>query len=51
MNSRTTRFLKAGVLYFAVVFGAGFLLGTVRVLMVVPHLGARGAELIDCPSC
>ena len=26
--------LKAGTLYFALVFGAGFLLGTIRVLWV-----------------
>jgi len=43
------KFLKAGVFYFAVVFGAGFLLGTVRVLIVVPRLGARVAELIELP--
>ena len=41
--------LKAGGLYFALVFGAGFLLGFVRVLWVAPALGARAAELIESP--
>lgn len=41
--------LKAGVLYFVVVFGAGFVLGTVRTLWVFPHIGARMAELMEAP--
>ena len=42
-------FLKGALLYFAVVFGAGFLLGTVRILIVAPYLGTRAAELIELP--
>jgi len=44
------RVLKAGAVYFGVVFGAGFVLGTVRVIWVVPHLGERTAELIEAPT-
>jgi hypothetical protein len=41
--------LKAGTLYFALVFGAGFMLGAPRVLWLVPKLGTRTAELIEGP--
>ncbi len=43
------RIVKAGMLYFAVAFGAGFLLGTIRVPFLVPRLGERWAELIETP--
>src|SRR5690348_7376038 len=39
--------LRAGVLYFAFVFGAGFVLGTVRTLWVVPRVSTRLAELAE----
>ncbi len=41
--------LKAGVIYFALVFGAGFVLGTIGVLWVVPRFGERMAELMETP--
>src|SRR5208337_4093029 len=41
--------VKAGVLYFALVFGAGFVLGTIRTLWVVPRVGTRTAELMEMP--
>ena len=41
--------LRAGVLYFALVFGAGFVLGPIRILWLVPRVGPRAAELIEMP--
>jgi hypothetical protein len=41
--------LKAGVLYFALVFGAGFVLGPIRILWLVPRFGTRTAELMETP--
>jgi hypothetical protein len=39
----------AGVAYFALTFGAGFVLGPIRILWVAPRLGARAAELLEMP--
>ena len=41
--------LKASLLYFVIVFGAGFVLGTIRTLWVVRHTGTRWAELMEAP--
>jgi hypothetical protein len=43
------RAMRAGVLYFAMVFVIGFLLGIIRVAFVVPRAGARVAELLELP--
>jgi hypothetical protein len=45
----TGRVLRAGLAYFGWVFGAGFLLGMVRVPLLVPRLGTRWAELLEMP--
>jgi hypothetical protein len=41
--------MKAGMLYFALIFGAGFVLGPIRILWVVPRFGTRIAELMEAP--
>ncbi|HZU44986.1 MAG TPA: hypothetical protein VE994_20070, partial [Terriglobales bacterium] len=46
MNGNAAR---AGVVHFAAVFTTGFVLGTIRVLWVLPRLGTRTAELIESP--
>jgi hypothetical protein len=43
------RVLKAGTLYFALVFGTGFVLGVIRTLWAVPRFGTRVAELMETP--
>jgi hypothetical protein len=41
--------LKAGIFYFTIVFGAGFLLGPIRILWIAPRFGTRMAELMETP--
>lgn len=43
------RILGLSLLYFTIVFGAGFLLGPVRVLLLEPQLGTRTSELLEMP--
>ncbi|MDZ7618419.1 MAG: hypothetical protein U1E05_15550 [Patescibacteria group bacterium] len=35
--------------YFSLAFGAGFIMGAIRVPFLVPRLGERSAELIEMP--
>jgi len=41
--------IQAGLAYFAIVLGTGFLLGVVRVPVLVPRIGERWAELAEMP--
>jgi len=41
--------IKAGALYFLLVFGAGFVLGPIRLRWVVPRVGTRLGELLEAP--
>jgi hypothetical protein len=43
------RVVRAGLLYFALTFGAGFLLGPIRILLIEPRVGVRAAELLEIP--
>jgi hypothetical protein len=41
--------VTAGAAYFALVFGVGFVLGTIRTLWMVPRLGIRTSEILEAP--
>ena len=43
------RILKAGLVYFLLVFGTGFALAFIRIPFLVPAFGARTAELMETP--
>ncbi|MDH5534515.1 MAG: hypothetical protein OEZ08_02945 [Betaproteobacteria bacterium] len=48
-RSTLVQTLQAGVAYFALVFGAGFVLGIIRELWAAPRFGPRAAELMEMP--
>jgi hypothetical protein len=43
------RIVQKSLLYFAIVFAAGFVLGSLRVIWLLPALGERYAELAEMP--
>jgi hypothetical protein len=46
---RLLRATKAGALYVIIVFVIGFILGTIRVLLLAPRLGETTAVIIEAP--
>ena len=44
-----TTALKAGATYFALVYLVGFVLGTLRVLLLAPRIGEIAAVLLETP--
>jgi hypothetical protein len=44
-----TRILGTAFLYFVIVFGVGFLLGPIRVLLLEPRIGTVRAALCEAP--
>lgn len=49
MRNPTRQVIAAALAYFCLVFGAGFVLGAIRVPFLVPRLGERIAELAEMP--
>lgn len=47
--TRSNSVIVAGLVYFALVFGSGFVLGMIRVPLLVPRIGVRYAELLEMP--
>lgn len=41
--------VKPALLYFFAIFGLGFVLGPIRVLLLEPHMGERAAVLAELP--
>jgi hypothetical protein len=48
-QSPTTRLVGAAALYFLIVFGAGFVLGPIRVFWLEPVIGPAAATLCEAP--
>ena len=49
MNAACLNTLRAGSVYFALVFAAGFVLGIIRELWAAPRFGIVTAELMEAP--
>ncbi len=41
--------IKAGAAYFSLIFSLGFVLGTLRVLVIMPRIGELAATLLEVP--
>ena len=49
VGSALPRAILAGVAYFSIMFAIGFVLGTVRVMVLAPALGEWGAAFAELP--
>jgi hypothetical protein len=49
LDPHVREILTAALTYFCVVFAVGCVLGTIRVLWIMPNLGVRNAELAEQP--
>ena len=43
------KLLRAAIVYWAMVFALGFVLGTIRVIWVIPLVGLMPATLLELP--
>jgi hypothetical protein len=48
-SNTSMKLFTSSAKYFAIVFGVGFVFGTVRVVWLVPTVGVRVAELMELP--
>lgn len=49
MEEWLIKIFKPAFLYFLIVFGIGFVLGTIRTLWIVQQFGSKTAELMEMP--
>jgi len=48
-QSKTRPALQAGLIYFIGIFALGFVLGTIRTLVLIPRIGALAGVLLEIP--
>lgn len=48
-NKKFSDIISSSVIYFIIVFGLGFILGIIRISLILPYLGERFSELLEAP--